>query len=156
MQNITLTRKQFIALLKAVYIGSWVANAFKVTDYRKSYEDIASVLFSFAPQFGVPEYVDYKKEDGHFPTTLFEDTSDVHEVISDYNNEVFWDELAHRMGELAFERRYTEKEREAMTDEEHFAKFHACVDEFLEEFENFGLDRVSIAPPSTPKKKRVN
>ena len=59
-QAIGLTRKQFKALLKVVYLGNWVANAYRTEDMQKEYERIEDYIFSLAPQFGKEISLNYQ------------------------------------------------------------------------------------------------
>lgn len=50
-QIISFTKKQFLSLLKVVYLGNWMANAYRTNDLKKDYESIedcssgTSILF---------------------------------------------------------------------------------------------------------------
>ena len=54
--KINITKKQYEALAKAVYLGNWMANAQRTglpdDPYMKEYNDIADYIYSFAPEFG--------------------------------------------------------------------------------------------------------
>ncbi len=145
-QTITLTRKRFKALLKAVYLGNWMANAYRTDDMLKEYENIEDYIFSLAPQFGLDKYMDHEESDGdrYYPTSIFEETTDVHRVQEAYGEETFWDELAERLGQRDFFKKYSVEEIKKMSREEYFTKLSDCIDTFNEEFEKFGLERLRV------------
>ncbi|PIZ49450.1 hypothetical protein COY29_01860 [Candidatus Woesebacteria bacterium CG_4_10_14_0_2_um_filter_39_14] len=145
-QAIGLTRKQFKALLKVVYLGNWVANAYRTEDMQKEYERIEDYIFSLAPQFGMGEYMDHEESDGdkYYPTNFFEETTDVHKLHEEYDEETMWDELAERLGKRDFFKKYSKEEIQNMSREEHFIKLSECIDVWNEEFSTYGLDRFRI------------
>ena len=148
--SIPLTRAQFLALLKAVYLGNWMANAnrdgSRRDPHKKKYEEIENYIFSFAKQFGFNEYVDDKdaKKGKFFSTMLFEEGTDVGELTEEYNEENFWDELIHRLGERDFSRRHSTAEIKAMTDEERFMKLHEYINVWADEIDNNGMENMWV------------
>lgn len=149
-QTIALTKAQFKALLKAVYLGNWLANAYrdgnKDDPYKKEYESIEDYIFSLAPQFGLGKYVDHEESDGdkYYPTSFFEEETDVHDLHEDYDDKSFWDELIDRLGERDFREKYSEEEISSMSREEYFEKLEECTDEYRDEFAAFGIKRLII------------
>lgn len=147
-KNVELTRAQYFALLKAVYLGNWVANANRDGSaddpHKEEYEAIEDYIFSLAKHFGFDEYVDDEDVDkGKFyPTRKFEEGTDVNELHDEYDEETFWDELCDRLGERDFARRYSKEERKTMSNEEHFIKLQECIIAWEEEVEKHGIERL--------------
>lgn len=147
-QTITLTRTQFKGLLKTVYLGNWVANAYRDGSPEdpniQEYEKIEDYIFSLAPQFGLEKYMDHEKSDGdrYYPTNFFEESTDVHKLHEEYDEETFWDELAERLGERDFFGKYSKDEVEKMNREEYFEKISECIDFYNVEFSKSGLDKI--------------
>lgn len=144
--SVPFTKKQFFALMKAVYLGNWMANAVRTNDIVREYEEIEHYIFSLAPQFGYDKYMDHDVEDGdaYYPTGEFEETTDVGEQHDNYNDEIFWQELADCLAERDFHEIYSEEEIGDMSDEERFTKFYECVDAVNLELENHGIERLRI------------
>lgn len=151
-QTITLTGKQFIALLKVVYLGNWMVNAYRTEDMKKEYEGVEDYIFSLAPQFGLEKYMDHETSDGdrYYPTSFFEETTDVRLLIEEYDEEMFWDELAESLGKRDFVKMYSRKEIEKMSREKYFDKLYEHIDNYIEEFEKFGLQRIRIQKQNKP------
>lgn len=149
-QIIVLTKKQYKALLKAVYLGNWMANAYRdgsqEDPHIQEYEKIEDYIFSLASQFGLEKYVDHEVTDGdrYYPTNFFEETSDVHKLHDEYDEETLWDEMAEHLGERDFFEKYSKEEIRKMSREEYFMKISECVDFYHEEFEKFGLERIRV------------
>ncbi|MCL4352908.1 hypothetical protein M1615_00335 [Patescibacteria group bacterium] len=146
VQTITLTRAQFKALLKAVYLGNWMANAYSTDKFKKDYERAEDLIFSHCPKFGFRKYMDHEQSDGnrYYPTSYFEEETDVHKVHEEYDENTFWDELAERLGERDFFEQYSKEEIKKMSREEYFKRMTECVDYYHEEFEKLGLDRLRL------------
>lgn len=148
--NIELTGKQYFALLKAVYLGNWIANANRDGSaddpHKDEYETIEDYIFSFAKHFGFDEYVDNDDADRSkfYPTRKFEEGTDVNELHDEYDEETFWDELCDRLGKRDFARKYSKEERKNMSDEEHFIKLQECAIAWEEEAENNGIERLEM------------
>lgn len=148
--SIEFTKAQFLALLKTVYLGNWMANAHRdgsVDDPHKSeYEMTEDYIFSFARQFGFGEYVDDRdlKAGKFYPTGTFEDETDVHELHEEYDEEAFWDELIDRLGERDFYRHYSGDEIQKMNQSERFEKLYAFMDTWADEISDNGVERLEI------------
>jgi len=148
--KINITKKQFLTLLKTVYLGNWLANAQRdgspEDPHIEEYENISDFIFSLAPQFGFEKYMDHEDSDGerYFPTGLFEDETGVDKLHEEYDEETFWDELSERLGERDFFRKYVKEEIKNMSREEFFAKQYECEDIVDEELVKNGIENLEI------------
>jgi len=146
--KIELTKDQFRALLRLVYLGNWLVNANRdgsTNDPRlEEYETIEHYVFSFAKRFGFGEYVDDEEaEKGKFyPTRLFEEEIDIQKLIEEYDEEIFWDELIDRLGDRDFYRHYSKNEILKMTQEERFEKLYEFIDKWVDEINENGIERL--------------
>lgn len=145
-QAIIFTRKQFQALLKTVYLGNWMANANRVHDMQKDYESTEDYIFSKASRFGLERYVDHEESDGerYYPTSYFEEETDVNKLHEEYDEETMWDELTEHLGERDFLEKYSAEEIKKMSQKDYFFKISECVDFYHDEFAKFGLERIRI------------
>jgi len=142
--KINLTKKQYEALAKTVYLGNWMANAQRVGTPQdpilKDYRDIADYIFSFASEFGFPDHYESELEFSDDD----DDTTEVSRIHEEYDEQSLWEELADMLGERDFFRKYTKEEIEKMSDEERFTKRMECEDIWGEEFENNGIERLVL------------
>ena len=149
-QNIELTKVQFRALLKLMYLGNWMANANRdgsaEDPRREDYETMEDYIFSFAKKFGLDEWVDDENaaEGKFFSTSQFEEETDVRELIYEYDEETFWDELIDRLGDRDFYLHYPKNEIQKMTREERFVKLYEFVDKWADEINERGIERLKI------------
>ena len=148
--NIELTKKQYLALLKAVYLGNWMANANRngspEDPQMSEYENIENYIFSLAPQFGFEKYMSHEADDSEafYPTNAFENETKVHDLHDEYDEESFWDELCDRLGERDFHRKYSSDDIKNMTDEKRFIKLQECVIVWEKEAEEHGMERLEV------------
>src|SRR3990167_4344335 len=123
--KMNFTKKQYLSLMKLVYLGNWLANASRLQDEQiKEYEEIEDYIFSFAKEFGYDRYVEHESEDGgrYFPTRYFEEETDVEILREDYDNETFWQEAADRFGDRDFIKKYGEEAIAKMDRDGRFVK----------------------------------
>lgn len=135
-----------MALLKAVYLGNWMANAYRVEGRKKEYEEIEDYIFSHAKKFGFSKYVDDElmNEGRFFPTRQFEGLTDVESLRQEYDDETFWDELIHRLAWRDVVREYGEKSVQKMDGMERVTKIDEARKKYEEIFCELGLDAVEV------------
>ena len=144
--QVKFTKEQYLTLMKMVYLGNWMANSSRVNDQLEDYEKMEDYIFSFGKEFGFSEFVDDEKADERkfFPTRMFEENTEVMEIIDDYDNETFWQEFPDRLGERDFVREYGEEKIEQMDDKERFTLRCRFMDKWGEEMEDSGIERLEI------------
>jgi uncharacterized membrane-anchored protein YjiN (DUF445 family) len=143
---VEFTKEHFFTLMKAVYLGNWMANATRAENRLEEYEQILDYVFSLTPKFNLEKYLDHDKTDDsrYFPTAEFEETTGIEKIQNEYDSEVFWDELAERLGERDFVKKYGEAAINKMGQEERFNKLYDCIDKWSGELETRGIDRLQI------------
>jgi len=144
--QIQFTKKQFENLLKLVHLGNWVANANRTDDRIKKYEDLQHYIFSFAKDFGFKDYVEdeYADKCKFFPTATFEEDTDIDELLIDYDENIFWDEIIGRLAHRDFFSKYGIDKIKKMDPRERFGKVCDCEKKYAEEVEKHGIERLEI------------
>lgn len=147
--EIRLTKDQFLALLKTVYLGNWLANAVRTDtpdDKRKeAFDEIEDYMFSRAEEFGAGDLVEYDAEmRRHVPTLKLEGDGEIQECIDRYNEENFWEELVYRLVDRDFSRMYTDEGIRVMSASERIEKDHPLFEKYWEEFETNGIERLQV------------
>lgn len=132
--NIELTNKEFRLLLDLVYVGNWVLNSTRGFDRFEAYDRIQEKMFSYCDGNGMKSLVRRHGGTAH-PSRAYEDGG-IHEAIADYEDAVFFEILAE---ELA---------RRDMTAEaispDNMTELAVRIDEYISEFEQNGVDNISI------------
>jgi hypothetical protein len=132
--NIELTEKEFRRLLDMVYIGNWILNSTRGTDRFEDYDDVESIIFSNCAKAGMKSL--FEVRDGRVvPSTAFENGG-IHEAIADYEDTVFFEILAEELArrDMDFE----------PIGPENFTELTTRIDEYIEEFEQNGMDNISL------------
>lgn len=140
--HIPLTQEQYKTLLLMVYLGDWMINAIR-PEPDEDFQGVACYIYSFAETFGIAGLIGPEPYKGKkFPSREFDKLAQPY--IRQYDNQIFWEELADRLAERDFVAHYGRNAIEGMSPEERFAKRSELTDRYLEEFERNGLDRVAV------------
>ena len=145
--KINITKKHYWNLIRALYMADWMANAICEADMKEDegIKDIRNYFFSFAKEMGYGEYVEYdEKLNRYFETFEMDDEPSIRSLIERYDEHVFWDEIAERLGERDFFNKYTKDEIQKMDDAECFTQRMRCAIAWEEEFEKYGIRRLGI------------
>ena len=132
--NIELTDQQYRYLLDLVYIGNWVMNSTRENDRIREYDQVESLIFSYAPTCGMRKLAE--RLDGEIiPSRAFADGG-IHEAIMAYEDNTFFEILAQ---ELALR----DMDDPPITPE-NYDEIMARMDAYLGEFEQHGTDNITV------------
>lgn len=83
-----------------------MANAHCTVDRIEEFEELEQYILSFCKDFGMDDSVEYDEDlKMFFLSGEFLDGSGVEELIDEYNNDVFWDELILQDGRKRHDRK---------------------------------------------------
>lgn len=134
MLNIELSEKEFRRLLDLIYVGNWVLNSTRDNDRFEDYDLLQEKLFAFAGKNDMKSLVDSYM--GHyFPSKAYEEGG-IHEAIADYEDAVFFDILAEELAKRDM--------TQGNLDIDDIEELTKLITEYLDEFENNGLERLVI------------
>lgn len=141
--KINFTNKQYRSLIDLIYLGDMMVNGIRSDDRVEEYEELREHIYSFAKKMGQEDIIEYdKKYDQHFETREYE-TGKVQEYIDEYDENVFWTELASRLAERDMVS--VQKLTGNISDgEERLNKFWSREDVYKDEFEENGLRNVDV------------
>ena len=145
--EISLTKKQYWDLIRAVYMAGWMANAICDGDMQEDegIKNIRNFIFSFAKEAGLEQYATYDAELNDFYATWdLDEEPSVRDLIDRYDEHSFWEEITERFGERDFFEKFSEAEIIKMSDEERVTKRWESEEKWGEEFENHGIDRLVV------------
>ncbi len=144
MKSVEFTKEQYEKIVKLVFLGNWVVNANRLPGEEiKELEDIEELVFSKAKDFGLDSLVDDSSGE-IFPSKELEMDEELQQYLDEYEDESFWDELSAQLGDIKFEKLYSLEKISKMSDEERFKLRMEIEDEFIEEFQQHGLENVVI------------
>ena len=146
--KINFTKKEYRLLLDIVYLGQWMVEAHKAggPEEDDEYEMLAQKIYSYAKEMGCEELIKAEKRAGlYFPTREYEEQSRSHEIIDQYNDDTFWEELINRLADRdAHEDARAEGKK--IESAEEFWKYSTPHEaKYAEEFEANGLKRLKLS-----------
>jgi len=132
--KLELTDKQFRRLLDLVYVGNWIMNSARIEDRIVEFDDVESAVFKHC------ENVDMSMlaETFHgkiIPSREFCEGG-IHEVISEYENVVFFEILAEELARRDMQ--------DAGTDENDEQELCRRMTAYIHEFERNGTDNIVL------------
>lgn len=160
--QINLSREEMRRLVHMVYIATWVIESHtaaedpRVAPYAEAAQKVYGVAarHGFAGETGNPaeDLLAYFEGPKKYLPTIDLDEGEVAEFIDEYDDDVFWDELAYRLAE-----------RDAVQEAGGFERYAALPVmarfdlasrhevNYAKEFEEHGLDNVRIMRPPAPR-----
>ena len=132
--KIELTELEFRRLLDMAYIGNWILNSTRGADRFTDYDNVESRLFSYCHSCSMPTLTDYSSGTAR-PSPAFENGG-IHEAIAEYEDAVFFEILAEELArrDMDFE----------PIGPENLNELTSRIDEYIEEFEQNGIDNISL------------
>lgn len=132
--NIELSDKEFRRLLDMVYIGNWILNSTRGDDRIRDYDELESKIFAHCIRQRMFSLIDLV-DGAVLPSGEFSDGG-IHEAIMDYEDTVFYEILAEELArrDMNFE----------PISAENMAELSERMDEYIEEFEENGINNISL------------
>ena len=145
--KINITKKEYRLLLDILYLGDWVLTAHDDDEApeKEKYQDVIQKFHSYAKEMGYENLIEGDiTSNKYYETREYEDTSEVGEIIEDYNMATFWDEL---ISELAMRDAKETEGNDAiikMSPEERIHLLHPLEKRYHEEFMANDLTNLKI------------
>lgn len=137
--KIELSPKQYQTLLELVYLGNWMINSYRENTIAK-YDDLEQQLFSMAKEFDLADLAD----DEGYPTLKFEEETPVHDFTGEYDDNLFWDELPHRLAVRDLHQKYSKTELKRLSDEQIYKELGDLTEKYTAVFDQSGLDTLTL------------
>ena len=145
--DISITRVEYRALLEVLQVMDWILHAHRTDEdpATRKYRMLEQKVFSLAAEAGFGDLIEYAPEaEQFFPTRKFDEESPSMELIEDYNDGIFWEELAERLAYRDLLETCSEQDLEEMPREERFIKIDRLCEAYLDEFCDRGIDRLRL------------
>ena len=127
-----------------VEIAEWVLNAHKTasSDEIKKYSDLYQKILSYAKDMGFENLIIYDKNlDGYFATSEYEESEHMR-YIEEFEDDVFWDALPHRLAVRDLVKEVGEKKYEEMEFVKRATKLVELESIYYKELEENGIDNL--------------
>jgi hypothetical protein len=132
--QLNLTSQEFRLLLDLAYVGNWVLNSTRGEDRITPYDDLEAKLFAHTIPAGMPELLEVHEE-GLSPSRAYVEGG-IHDAIMDYEDAVFFEILAEELARR-------DMNHEPISNE-NFKELSGRIDEYISEFEQNGMDNISL------------
>jgi hypothetical protein len=146
--NIELSKKDYRNLLDMLATAEWVFNATQArggtNPKTQKYETVMQKLLSFAKHHDCDDLVEYDGKSRKYYFNWDHDESGYMELIEDYENDVFWDELSERLASRDLANILGEEKFLKQSRDEAFIRHGRLEDRYNEEFERNGLKNVTV------------
>ena len=149
--KIDLTKEQYINLLEMSHIANSVLGILgdvlpEETNYKKKSDETTELedyFISYAKDFSCEDMT----EKFHGKTLLKDEIYEkLQEIMDEYDDYIFWNELEVKMGKRDFEKTITEEDKKYIKENKGWypERIHEIYDKYAEEFEEHGIDRLEI------------
>lgn len=140
-ENIELNEKQFRELLIMVNIGHWITTGYR--DEDDLFDDTQQYLSSFHWDFKITDIVEYIGGlKSYFPTPEMKKKTD--KFLEKYDEYTLWVELAWKLADRDFKRKFSKKEIKKMSKEEIFEAKRRINLPYFKEFSLNGIQNFTI------------
>lgn len=136
--KLELTKEEFERLLQVVYAGNWLINGLR-EDPLDDFLNVEQKVFELSREMnGGTELVKWdKKYQQYLPSAKLE--SMMEELIDDYDENLFWNELIQRMAARDILAEKGEDAVEAMDETEENELLHKYSEPYSNAFETHGI-----------------
>jgi hypothetical protein len=143
MVQMEYSEAEFRKLLEIVCLADWVKNAHAGPDSTVNPYSVEQKIYKGAIAAGCGDLVTYDaKKNVYSPSKNLEEK--FHEVLDEYNDETFWEELVTRMAIRDVEEERGQAALEKMSPEEQLRALRQWEERYQAETETHGIDRLEI------------
>lgn len=154
--KIEFTNEEMERLLELLDLADYVLNSHDVEDDERKdpYNRLLKRLYTEAYKNGMKEQIEYDEDSqDYYPSEDWEDKSQTHDFIEEYDDATFWEELTYRLADRDIDRELNGKAPGSVKAQ--IELFTRIQTKYEEEFETNNLDNVEIVKKSQAKKTPV-
>ncbi|HLF13767.1 MAG TPA: hypothetical protein VI932_02615 [Bacteroidota bacterium] len=140
--TLNLTPDEYRSLLKVVFLGNWLANAYR-EEPLPEFDNIEQVIMSRASSFGADDLVGHDpKKKTWVPSREFEEA--MQDLVDEYNVEALYDELGYWLARRDLIIEIGDEKAEGMTPAGLSSAQQSYLDKYDLEFDIHGIERIGI------------
>ena len=140
--KIEISKTHYKTLVKALFLANWVVNSCKEERPDDEFERLEQYILSQGKFFDLKN-VDLDEKDGkYYHDREFEQK--MLELIDEFMDVSFWDELTERLGERDFVRALGEKAIRTMSPIDRVTRFYEFAEPYEAEFAKNGIDNLVL------------
>lgn|SRR5574341_660763 len=146
--KIEITKEEYRDLLDVLHMAEWMMHAHETEKALGSgkYDEIIQKFYALAKDMGQESLIEYDPDlREYFHTREFDDATESWEIIDDFTDDTFWDELVHRLTDRDLARKVGGYDKlDKFNMKERFALEGPVLERYSQEFDKRGLDRLEI------------
>ena len=138
------TKNEYRFLLDMVEMAEWVLNSRKTdsSDEVKEYSEVYQKILSHAKEMGFENLITYDENlDGYYATAEYEESEHMR-YIEEFEDDVFWEALPHRLAVRDLVEQFGEMKYMEMEFEERVSKILDLEEIYNKELEENGIDNL--------------
>ena len=142
--KINFTKNEYRLLLDMVEMAEWVLNSHRTdpSDEVKEYSEVYQKILSHAKEMGFENLITYDENlDGYYATAEYEESEHMR-YIEEFEDDVFWEALPHRLAVRDLVEQFGEKGYREMEFEERVSKILDLEEIYNKELEENGIDNL--------------
>ena len=153
--KINIKKNEYRLLLDMVEIAEWVLNSHRTdsSDEIKQYSELYQKILSHAKEMGFENLITYDESlDGYYATAEYEESEHMR-YIEEFEDDVFWEALPHRLAVRDLVEQVGEKAYTEMEFEERMSKLVELEAFYYVELEDNGIDNLrfeNLSKSDTP------
>jgi hypothetical protein len=150
--NLEMNRSELERLLEVVFLGEWLLNA-HLEPKERSVEHLEAIqkLLALAEENGLGYLIETDEESGEpRPSAALRARIDVAGYIQDYDDCVFWDELALHLAERDLAAEIGKESFKLLPNHERHERVEKLAQQWDAEFDAHGVERLQL-PVGTPR-----
>ena len=142
--KINYTKNEYRLLLDMVEMAVWVLNSHRSnpSDEIMKYSEIYQRILSYAKDMGFENLITYDKDLGGYYATFEYEESEHMAYIEEFEDDVFWDAIPHRLAMRDLVKQVGEKKYKEMGFEERATKLLEIESIYYKELEENGIDNL--------------
>ena len=153
--KINIKKNEYRLLLDMVEIAEWVLNSHRTdsSDEIKQYSELYQKILSHAKEMGFENLITYDESlDGYYATAEYEESEHMR-YIEEFEDDVFWEALPHRLAVRDLMEQIGEEGYTDMEFEERMSKLVELEAFYYVELEDNGIDNLrfeNLSKSDTP------
>ena len=146
--KMNFTKKEYQTLIEMLLVADWVITGHEEVEGEatRPYREFRKKVLAHHKEMGMAEAFKYSPEDDeYFETAAYEANGPHMRFIDEYDEQVFWEELATRLAERDFVAEEMLRAEGSGSEEERTERLLELTARYEEEFALNGLDNIRLA-----------
>ncbi len=145
--NVSMTQREYRLLLDLLLAADWVIHGHRKEEPAEAepYRMVVQKFLSLAQDFGMGDLVEIDEGNNQYrPTQKLEQETGAWQLLDEYEDLVFWEELIVRLAERDVAHMPGKSDIANMTPEDYKRLAGPLEDKYASEFYEHGLDRLTL------------